>query len=317
MLVDYTHAAVVAGERPRRGRAGRGRRRRLERARRVRLRADRRARPRARGRGRRRRQLLAERGAGAPLRRRGGPHLERWEIVDCASATKPDAPSGTAREIAERLARCGRRLVGVPLGTVLGAPRGARRDDRGNAGALGAAAELRRLDARSSSPADGRAADAPPRRGRQPRRRTSRDAPRDPRRPRARRPDTRARPAASRLGRRRPSGPRSRRAATRLSAPSPATTRSASHSVVGDERAECRERRGARLADREPGGPELADRVRDLGVGHGDGAVDAVAQRRPGSGGDLGAVEARHRSCPASGRSPAPRPRARRSGMRP
>jgi 4-hydroxy-tetrahydrodipicolinate reductase len=31
-------------------------------------------------------------------------HLPHWEIVDYASATKPDAPSGTARELAEQLA---------------------------------------------------------------------------------------------------------------------------------------------------------------------------------------------------------------------
>lgn len=30
-------------------------------------------------------------------------HLEAWEVIDYASATKPDAPSGTARELAERL----------------------------------------------------------------------------------------------------------------------------------------------------------------------------------------------------------------------
>jgi 4-hydroxy-tetrahydrodipicolinate reductase len=30
-------------------------------------------------------------------------HLPQWEIVDYASATKPDVPSGTARELAERL----------------------------------------------------------------------------------------------------------------------------------------------------------------------------------------------------------------------
>jgi 4-hydroxy-tetrahydrodipicolinate reductase len=39
--------------------------------------------------------------AGALLAAR---HLPHWEIVDYASATKPDAPSGTARELAERLA---------------------------------------------------------------------------------------------------------------------------------------------------------------------------------------------------------------------
>jgi 4-hydroxy-tetrahydrodipicolinate reductase len=32
-------------------------------------------------------------------------HVERWEVIDLASAAKPDAPSGTARELAERLAQ--------------------------------------------------------------------------------------------------------------------------------------------------------------------------------------------------------------------
>jgi 4-hydroxy-tetrahydrodipicolinate reductase len=48
-------------------------------------------------------------------------HLERWEIVDYASATKPDAPSGTARELAERLAEIRPPTVDVPLDEVLGA----------------------------------------------------------------------------------------------------------------------------------------------------------------------------------------------------
>ncbi len=48
-------------------------------------------------------------------------HLERWEIVDYASATKPDAPSGTAREIAERLREVRAPVVDVPLDDVLGA----------------------------------------------------------------------------------------------------------------------------------------------------------------------------------------------------
>jgi 4-hydroxy-tetrahydrodipicolinate reductase len=34
-------------------------------------------------------------------------HLPSWEIVDYAGAGKPDAPSGTARELAERLAEVG------------------------------------------------------------------------------------------------------------------------------------------------------------------------------------------------------------------
>ena len=38
--------------------------------------------------------------AGALLAAR---HLPHWEVIDYASATKPDVPSGTARELAERL----------------------------------------------------------------------------------------------------------------------------------------------------------------------------------------------------------------------
>ena len=40
-------------------------------------------------------------------------HLGHWEIIDYASDTKPDVPSGTARELAETLAQ-GRAL---PLAT--------------------------------------------------------------------------------------------------------------------------------------------------------------------------------------------------------
>jgi 4-hydroxy-tetrahydrodipicolinate reductase len=46
--------------------------------------------------------------AGALLAAR---HLPCWEIIDYASATKPDAPSGTARELAERLSEVRRPLV--------------------------------------------------------------------------------------------------------------------------------------------------------------------------------------------------------------
>jgi 4-hydroxy-tetrahydrodipicolinate reductase len=31
-------------------------------------------------------------------------HLPHWEVIDYASEAKPDVPSGTARELAERLA---------------------------------------------------------------------------------------------------------------------------------------------------------------------------------------------------------------------
>jgi len=48
-------------------------------------------------------------------------HLDSWELIDYASATKPDAPSGTARELAERLADVRHPEVGVALEDVLGA----------------------------------------------------------------------------------------------------------------------------------------------------------------------------------------------------
>ena len=42
-------------------------------------------------------------------------HLPHWEVIDFASATKPDAPSGTARELAERLAEVRRPVLDRPL----------------------------------------------------------------------------------------------------------------------------------------------------------------------------------------------------------
>jgi 4-hydroxy-tetrahydrodipicolinate reductase len=41
-------------------------------------------------------------------------HLDRWEVIDYASAAKPDAPSGTSRELAERLGEVRRPAVDVP-----------------------------------------------------------------------------------------------------------------------------------------------------------------------------------------------------------
>ncbi len=49
-------------------------------------------------------------------------HLEAWEVIDYASATKKDAPSGTAREVAERVEGVRAPKVGVPLDEVHGAP---------------------------------------------------------------------------------------------------------------------------------------------------------------------------------------------------
>jgi 4-hydroxy-tetrahydrodipicolinate reductase len=42
-------------------------------------------------------------------------HLPQWEVIDYASATKPDVPSGTARELAERLGEIRRPEVGHPI----------------------------------------------------------------------------------------------------------------------------------------------------------------------------------------------------------
>jgi 4-hydroxy-tetrahydrodipicolinate reductase len=52
-------------------------------------------------------------------------HFETWEVIDYASATKPDVPSGTAREVAERLAEVRAPSVAVPVDDVVG-PREAR-----------------------------------------------------------------------------------------------------------------------------------------------------------------------------------------------
>jgi 4-hydroxy-tetrahydrodipicolinate reductase len=55
-------------------------------------------------------------------------HLRQWEVIDYASATKPDVPSGTARELAERLAEVGRPAIGRPVGELHG-PQEARGAD--------------------------------------------------------------------------------------------------------------------------------------------------------------------------------------------
>jgi 4-hydroxy-tetrahydrodipicolinate reductase len=47
-------------------------------------------------------------------------HLAHWEIVDYASDTKVDAPSGTARELAFRLAEIRKAELSVPLEATLG-----------------------------------------------------------------------------------------------------------------------------------------------------------------------------------------------------
>jgi 4-hydroxy-tetrahydrodipicolinate reductase len=52
-------------------------------------------------------------------------HLDAWEVIDYASATKTDAPSGTARELAERLGEVRPPTLAVPIEDVVG-PREAR-----------------------------------------------------------------------------------------------------------------------------------------------------------------------------------------------
>jgi 4-hydroxy-tetrahydrodipicolinate reductase len=42
-------------------------------------------------------------------------HLPQWEVIDYASATKPDVPSGTARELAERLGQVRAPELGHPI----------------------------------------------------------------------------------------------------------------------------------------------------------------------------------------------------------
>jgi 4-hydroxy-tetrahydrodipicolinate reductase len=52
-------------------------------------------------------------------------HLPSWEVIDYASAAKPDVPSGTARELAERLGEIRRPELGHPIEELVG-PREAR-----------------------------------------------------------------------------------------------------------------------------------------------------------------------------------------------
>ena len=47
-------------------------------------------------------------------------YLGTWEIIDFASASKSDAPSGTAQELAERLEEVRHPTIGVPVDDVVG-----------------------------------------------------------------------------------------------------------------------------------------------------------------------------------------------------
>jgi 4-hydroxy-tetrahydrodipicolinate reductase len=47
-------------------------------------------------------------------------HLKSWEIIDYASENKMDAPSGTVRELTNRLSRAGKPRIRIPLETTEG-----------------------------------------------------------------------------------------------------------------------------------------------------------------------------------------------------
>lgn len=57
--------------------------------------------------------------AGAELAAR---HLGHWEVIDYAKSSKPDAPSGTARELAERLAEVRAPQADLPVDQIAGRP---------------------------------------------------------------------------------------------------------------------------------------------------------------------------------------------------
>lgn len=126
-------------------------------------------------------------------------HLAAWEVVDYASAGKPDAPSGTARELAERLGAVGTPAAAVPVDEVLG-PRAAR--GATIAGTQVHSVRLPSFVVSTESRLRGarRAAVDSPRRGREPRPVRRRNAARDPCGSRPRRPHARARPAPPPVG---------------------------------------------------------------------------------------------------------------------
>ncbi|MDE2247908.1 MAG: 4-hydroxy-tetrahydrodipicolinate reductase [Pseudomonadota bacterium] len=49
-------------------------------------------------------------------------YIPQWELIDYASAGKPDAPSGTVRELANRLGQVRQPVLQVPIGQTVGEP---------------------------------------------------------------------------------------------------------------------------------------------------------------------------------------------------
>jgi 4-hydroxy-tetrahydrodipicolinate reductase len=52
--------------------------------------------------------------------REAAKHLSSWEVIDYAKDTKPDAPSGTAREVAFHLAEIGNSKISYPVEQTIG-----------------------------------------------------------------------------------------------------------------------------------------------------------------------------------------------------
>jgi len=48
--------------------------------------------------------------------------MPSWEVIDYSDASKPDAPSGTTRELVHRLAAVGNPKVEIPIGETQGSP---------------------------------------------------------------------------------------------------------------------------------------------------------------------------------------------------
>lgn len=49
-------------------------------------------------------------------------YMPSWEVIDYSDASKPDAPSGTTRELVHRLAAVGKPEVEIPIGETQGSP---------------------------------------------------------------------------------------------------------------------------------------------------------------------------------------------------
>jgi 4-hydroxy-tetrahydrodipicolinate reductase len=49
-------------------------------------------------------------------------HVPQWEVIDYGGAAKPDVPSGTARELAEKLGAVRPPVIGYPVDKLSGAP---------------------------------------------------------------------------------------------------------------------------------------------------------------------------------------------------